>query len=101
MIAYPPFVLASLATGSIAAVSRPVNASRTPSAANASVIAAPMPLAGPVIIATRPLSIRSMVELEQLLRQIIRRGQESAREDLFDRRRARQRVGIDQYVDRT
>src|SRR5262245_5201142 len=100
MIACAPARLASAATGSIAAVSRPMSASLTPSAAKASVIAAPMPLAGPVIMATRPLSIRSMVASEQLLRQVVGWWQEGAGEDLVDRRRAGQRIGIDQDVDR-
>ena len=55
-MASAPRSLASFATGSTAATSRPTSASFEPSAANALVIAAPMPLAGPVIMATRPLS---------------------------------------------
>src|SRR5712692_2846394 len=137
MIASPPAVFAFAATGSIAAVSRPTKARRAPSAANAMVMAAPIPLAGPVITATRPLSIKSMVasslfpasqrglvpltraqvrgfgsrfsrergtsihlRLKQLLEQIVGRRQEGGREDLVDRRRARERCGIDQDVDR-
>src|SRR5258707_319183 len=60
MIASPPAACTAQATGSIALVSRPTRASRAPSAANASVIAAPIPLAGPVMTATRPLRFRSM-----------------------------------------
>src|SRR5580692_11563008 len=50
----------SSATGSIAVTSRPSSARRQPSVANAFEIAAPIPLAGPVITATRPFSARSM-----------------------------------------
>ncbi len=46
----------SCATGSIAAMSRPTSASLHPSRRKRLLIAAPMPLAGPVIIATRPFS---------------------------------------------
>ena len=52
MIASAPMVLTVSATGSMAAQSRPTSASRAPSAAKASVMAAPIPFAGPLIIAT-------------------------------------------------
>src|SRR5271156_1318311 len=123
MIASAPADLTDLATGSIAAKSRPTSASRAPSAAKASVIAAPIPLAGPVIIATRPLSFNSIVtplqrdvslncpsarkqsgrvgeNSEQLFRQLIRRRQKIRRKDLADRRSTWQIVGLDQNVDR-
>ena len=48
------------ATGSTAAMSRPTSASFAPSVANAMLIAAPMPLAGPVMMATRSFRLRSM-----------------------------------------
>ena len=59
-IASPPPARISCATGSMAPVSRPASAIRHPSAANALETAAPIPLAGPVIKATRPLRRRSI-----------------------------------------
>ena len=59
-ITLTPMARASKATGSIAARSRPASARCTPSRAKARLIAAPMPLAGPVTIATLLLSCRSM-----------------------------------------
>ena len=50
----------SSVTGAIAAMSRPARQRSTPSFASASVIAAPMPLAGPVTIATFPFSPSSI-----------------------------------------
>src|SRR5207344_1298291 len=101
-------------------------ARRAPSAAKAMVMAAPMPLAGPVITATRPASPKSIVisplarspaigrspfplretdsdcpYLEKFLRQGVSRRQECRREDLIDRRRARKTIGVDQDVDRS
>src|SRR4051812_43764966 len=122
MIASVPAAWTCSATDSIAAVSRPTRARRAPSAAKAMVIAAPMPLAGPVITATRPPSPRSIVVSslahkersagvrfvrrtgprfcsEQLFRERVSRRQERRREDFIDRRRARKTVGIDQDVD--
>ena len=61
MMAPPPAALTDLAMGSMAALSRPTRAKCAPSAAKASVMAAPIPLAGPVIIATRPLRFKSMI----------------------------------------
>ena len=55
-----PLARAACATGSMAAVSRPASTRAQPSSAKASVTAAPMPLAGPVITATLFLSLRSM-----------------------------------------
>ena len=56
-----PMARASVATGSMAAVSRPISRSLQPSAAKARVTAAPMPLAGPVIATTRPLRFKFMM----------------------------------------
>jgi hypothetical protein len=55
-----PIPLAASDTGSMAATSRPTSASRQPSRAKPSVTAAPIPLAGPVMTATRPFNARSM-----------------------------------------
>jgi hypothetical protein len=62
-MALPLWDLTSLATGLIASVSRPINASLQPSRAKAWVTAAPMPLAGPVIITTRSSSESFMASI--------------------------------------
>src|SRR3977135_2171485 len=106
--ASPPSRRISAATGSIAATSRPTSARRHPSRPKARETAAPMPFAGPVIIATRPFRFRSIdlrpvqvaLRSKQRLRQIGRRRQELVREDLLDFRRARKLARVDQDVDR-
>src|SRR4051812_22035130 len=134
-IASLPPARISFATGSIAETSRPISASLQPSCPNALLTAAPIPFAGPVITATRPCSLKSILvvsrsfvpgcrlpngeardlaarpgpcggrkdsplRVDQLGWTIRLRWQEFAREDLAQRRCARQLVGVDQNVDR-
>src|SRR3984957_9584543 len=114
-IAVPPFALTSAATGSIAAVSLSISASLQPSAAKAWVMEAPMPLAGPVMSATRSSS-ESFIKIHPCWvgnigsvlshrrtdhrRPLAGRWQETAVEYFQHFGSARQFLGLDQDVDR-